>query len=42
MNFSGIITTLIIMLVLGLFVGLFLGVAAIVFKVKVNEKEEAV
>ena len=30
------------MLGLGLFVGLFLGVAAIVFKVKVNEQEEAV
>lgn len=37
-----IITSLIIIGCLGLFVGLFLGVAAIVFKVKVNEKEEKV
>ncbi len=42
MNYSGIVTAIIIMVVLGLFVGLFLGVAGIVFKVKVNEKEEAV
>lgn len=42
MNFSGVGSALILMICLGLFVGLFLGVAAIIFKVKVNEKEEAV
>lgn len=42
MNYSGIITALVLMVGLGLFVGLFLGIAAIVFKVKVNEKEEQV
>ena len=42
MNFSVILTPLIVMLGLGLFVGVFLGVAGIAFKVKVDEKEEAV
>lgn len=42
MNFSSIGTALILMLGLGLFVGVFLGVAAIIFKVKVNEKEEKI
>lgn len=42
MDYSNIVTALILMLCLGAFVGLFLGVAAIVFKVKVNEKEEKI
>lgn len=42
MDFNGILTTLIVIGCLGLFVGLFLGLAAIVFKVKVNEKEEKI
>ena len=42
MNFSAILTPLIVMLGLGLFVGVFLGIAGIAFKVKVDEKEEAV
>lgn len=37
-----IFTTLLVVGILGIIVGLFLGIAAIVFKVKVNEKEEAV
>jgi len=42
MDYSVIVTTLIVIGILGIVVGLFLGVAAIAFKVKVNEKEEAV
>ena len=42
MNFSGIMTTLIVIGCLGIFVGLFLGIAAIVFKVRVDEREEEV
>lgn len=42
MDINAIFTALLIIGGLGLFVGLFLGVAGIVFKVKVNEKEEAV
>lgn len=42
MDLSNVSTALLLMVCLGLFVGVFLGVAAIVFKVKVNEKEEAV
>lgn len=39
MDFSAVYVTLIVIGCLGLFVGLFLGVAAIIFKVKVNEQE---
>jgi len=42
MDFSSILTALLLMLGLGLFVGIFLGVAGIAFKVKVNEKEEKI
>ena len=39
---TGIITATAIVGAVGLFIGLFLGVAAIKFKVEVDEKEEAV
>ena len=39
---NGILTATIIVGVVGLFIGLFLGIAAIKFKVEVDEKEEAV
>lgn len=42
MDFSILVTTLIVIGVLGIVTGLFLGAAGIIFKVKVNEKEEAV
>lgn len=42
MDFSSIGTALLVIGGLGIFVGVFLGVAAIAFKVKVNEKEEKV
>lgn len=42
MNVTGILAATLLVGGIGLFVGLFLGVAAIKFKVKVDEKEEAV
>ena len=42
MDISGILIATAIVGGVGLFLGLFLGVASIVFKVEVNEKEEAV
>lgn len=42
MSVTGIITATIVVGAVGIFVGLFLGVAGIKFKVKVDEKEEAV
>lgn len=42
MSVTGILTAAAIVAVVGIFVGLFLGVAGIVFKVEVDEKEEAV
>lgn len=42
MNAAGILTAMVIVGAVGIFVGLFLGVAGILFKVQVNEKEEAV
>ena len=42
MDMMGIMSAAILIGGVGIFVGLFLGVAAIVFKVKVDEKEEAV
>lgn len=42
MNAMGVLSAAALIGGIGLFIGLFLGVAAIVFKVKVNEKEEAV
>lgn len=42
MNTMGILSAAVLIGGVGIFVGLFLGVAAIVFKVKVDEKEEAV
>jgi RnfABCDGE-type electron transport complex B subunit len=42
MNISAIMTAVIVVGGVGLFLGLFLGFASIVFKVEVNEKEEAV
>ncbi len=42
MNVMGIVGALLLIGGIGIFVGLFLGVAGIAFKVKVNEKEEAV
>ena len=42
MNTIGIISAAALIGGVGIFVGLFLGVAAIAFKVKVDEKEEAV
>jgi len=42
MNIAGIITATVVVAVVGIFVGIFLGVAGIAFKVKVDEKEEAV
>ena len=40
MNTMGILSAAALIGGVGIFVGLFLGVAAIVFKVKVDEKEE--
>lgn len=42
MNAAGILAAMAIVGAVGIFVGLFLGVAGILFKVQVNEKEEAV
>ena len=42
MNITGILFAVAIVGGVGLFIGLFLGIAAIVFKVEVDEKEEAV
>lgn len=42
MSAAGILTATVIVGAVGIFVGLFLGVAGILFKVQVNEKEEAV
>lgn len=42
MNVTGILAATLLVGGIGLFIGLFLGVAAIKFKVKVDEKEEAV
>lgn len=42
MSVTGVITATVIVGVVGAFVGIFLGVAGLAFKVKVNEKEEAV
>ena len=42
MSISGILTATLLIGAIGLFIGLFLGVAAIKFKVQVDEKEEAV
>ena len=42
MNTTGIINAVILIGGIGIFIGLFLGIAGIIFKVKVNEKEEAV
>ncbi|MDE6608738.1 MAG: RnfABCDGE type electron transport complex subunit B, partial [Lachnospiraceae bacterium] len=42
MSITGILTATLIIGAIGLFIGLFLGVAAIKFKVQVDEKEEAV
>lgn len=42
MDMIGIITAAVIVGVVGIFIGLFLGVAGIIFKVVVDEKEEAV
>lgn len=42
MSMTGIVTATLLIGAIGLFIGLFLGVAAIKFKVEVDEKEEAV
>lgn len=42
MNIMGIVTATLIVGGVGLFIGLFLGIAAIKFKVEVDEKEEAI
>ena len=42
MNIVGILTATAVVGIVGIFVGLFLGVAGIRFKVKVDEKQEAV
>lgn len=42
MNFGAIMTALLIIGGVGIFVGIFLGIGGILFKVEVNEKEEAV
>lgn len=42
MDFSAIITAVMVVGGVGLFLGIFLGIASIVFKVEVDEKEEAV
>ena len=42
MSATGIVTAMVIVGAVGIFVGLFLGIAGILFKVQVNEKEEAV
>ena len=42
MSLTGILAAAAVVCVVGIFVGLFLGVAGIIFKVKVDEREEAV
>ncbi|MCR5254577.1 MAG: RnfABCDGE type electron transport complex subunit B [Acetatifactor sp.] len=42
MEMAGIITAAAVVGIIGIFVGIFLGIAGLVFKVKVDEKEEAV
>ena len=42
MNFSAIIIAVAVVGGVGLFLGIFLGIASIVFKVDVDEREEAV
>lgn len=42
MNISAIVTAVVVVGGVGLFLGIFLGIASIVFKVAVDEKEEAV
>ena len=42
MNISAILTALVVVGAVGLILGVFLGVASIVFKVDVDEREEAV
>lgn len=42
MSFSGVLLAVVVVGGVGLFIGLFLGIAAIKFKVEVDEKEEAV
>ena len=42
MNISAIVTAAVVVGGVGLFLGIFLGIASIVFKVEVDEKEEAV
>jgi Na+-translocating ferredoxin:NAD+ oxidoreductase RNF subunit RnfB len=42
MNISAILTAVVVVGGVGLFLGIFLGIASIVFKVEVDEKEEAV
>ncbi len=42
MNISAIVTAVVVVGGVGLFLGIFLGIASIVFKVEVDEKEEAV
>ena len=42
MSITGVLTAVVVVGGVGLFIGLFLGIAAIQFKVEVDEKEEAV
>lgn len=42
MNAMGILSAAVLIGGIGIFIGLFLGIAAIIFKVQVNEKEEAI
>ena len=42
MNITGVLLAVAVVGGVGLFIGLFLGIAAIKFKVEVDEKEEAV
>lgn len=42
MNIMGIVTAAAVVAIVGIFMGLFLGAAGIIFKVEVDEKEEAV
>lgn len=42
MNITGILTAAAVVGIVGIFVGVFLGIAGLLFKVKVDEKEEAV
>ena len=42
MNITAIVTAVVVVGGVGLFLGIFLGIASILFKVEVDEKEEAV